>query len=147
MKRRLCGLLTFLLLPVSLRPLLPGLLHLLAHGLHDPLFPLLKNGPDGLRDVLLQGRAPERLATRRLFCLRCLRLRGLWRLFLLGLLRRLLQLGDHRMLLYLGSNYGTSCTSRLSCGVLARRLSGLWLLPSLSLWPGLLPRLPGLRDP
>ena len=88
-----------------------GLLHLLPHGLHDPLFQLPKNGPDGLRDLLLHCLVQGLPATRRLFCLRALRLRGLWRLFLLGLQRWLLQLGDHRIPPYQDSCQGPPCSA------------------------------------
>src|SRR5438132_235653 len=63
----------------------PALLHQ-RRGLRDPLAQLPKNGPEGLRDVLLQGLAQERPGTRRLFYLRCLRLRGVRCLRLRGAL-------------------------------------------------------------
>jgi hypothetical protein len=72
-----------LLLLVSLRALLPGLLHLLTHSLHDPLFQLPKNGPDGLRDLLLHGLVQGLSTTRRLFCPRYRGLLSVWWLFLL----------------------------------------------------------------
>jgi hypothetical protein len=54
---------------------------------------LLKSGPHGLRDALLQGLAQERPGTGRLRCLRCLRpwgaLRGVGPLLLLQLLCKL----------------------------------------------------------
>jgi hypothetical protein len=55
-----------------------GLLHLLPHGLHDPLFQLSKNGPDGLRDVLLHGLVQGLPGTRRLCCPRDVRLLSVW---------------------------------------------------------------------
>jgi hypothetical protein len=106
----LLRLLLFLFLP----PLWPGL--------RVPLSQLLKNGPHGLCEVRVQGRAQERLCPCRLLCLRCPQLRGtlrgawpllllgllcrlwgtllsLWLLFLSRLLHRRLQLGDHPALL------------------------------------------------
>ena len=52
-----------LLLPIETR-----LLHQLR-SLRPPLSQVFKNGLDGLRHALVQGRAQERPTTRRLFCL------------------------------------------------------------------------------
>jgi hypothetical protein len=71
-----------------LRRLLPGLLHLLPHGLHDPLFQLPENGPDGLCDVLLQCLVQGLPGTRRLFCPRYLRVLSVRWHFVLRLRRR-----------------------------------------------------------
>src|SRR5205085_5581756 len=70
-------LLLFLLLlwPGLLLLLWPGLLHRLP-ALRGPLWQLPKTGPYGLRDALMQGLTQEGPGTRRLFCLRRLRLRG-----------------------------------------------------------------------
>ena len=62
-------------------------------GLRDPLRQLLKNGPHGLRNALMQSLTQEGPGTCGLRCLRCLRLRGAlggaWPLLLGRLLGRL----------------------------------------------------------
>ncbi|HKC74129.1 MAG TPA: hypothetical protein VKF37_07995 [Chloroflexota bacterium] len=158
--------------PTCLLSLLLGLisdcLHLLLqlppHGLCNLLAELCQDGPHGLRNVPLQGLAQERPGTRRLFCLRCHRLRGLppllrlrlrdaflglGPLVLLRLLPRLLHLGDHPASLIKDRGRGHV----LLCRRLRGALLPLWLLfllplllLSLSLGPALLPRLLYLGD-
>jgi hypothetical protein len=115
---------------------------------------LLKNGPDGLHDVRVQGLAHERPGCGRLLCLCCLRLRGTLRglepLVLLCLLQWRLQLGDRpaRLIKDKGRGWGLR-RFRLRGALLGLGL--LFLGWSLLVVPpnglGLLPRLRGPRIP
>ena len=91
------------------------------HRQHHP-----KNGPDGLRDVLLQCLAHERPAPRRLFCLRCPRPLGGFR----GrrLLRPWRQLGDHPALLVKDIGRGRIKDTGRGRVLLGLRLLDVWLL-------------------